>query len=324
MIVLNHDDVAALLPWTVLTDHLACSLGGDTSVSPPRLQFELSGGANDVGTLLVMPAWRNDAVIGLKTVTFWESNRARGQASHGASYIIINARSGIVEAILDGGMLTERRTAALSAAAASRLMRKDATRMLIVGTGPVARALAQAHAACHGFESIEIFGRQEKVASEMALELRDAGLPATQCGSLEQAVRCADLIVTATSATTPVVHGRWLKTGAHLSLVGSFKPTMREVDGEAFRRAGQIWLDDHAALAESGDLLDAIAEGCLDESRIDGDLRSLLRSSVRPEREDITIFKCAGFAAADLIAAEFALARTKSGTLDALPMALAS
>jgi ornithine cyclodeaminase len=323
MIVLNHDDVAALLPWAMLTDQFKRLLGNDTSVSPPRLQFELSGGAHDVGTLLVMPAWRNDAVIGLKTVTFWESNRARGHASHGASYIIINARSGVVEAILDGAMLTERRTAALSAAAASCLMRKDATRMLVVGTGPVARALAQAHAACHGFEAIEIFGRQEKVASEMAAELRDSGWPASQCGNLEQAVRRADLIVTATSATAPIVHGRWLKAGVHLSLIGSFKPTMREADGEAFRRAGQVWLDDRAALAESGDLLDAFAEGCLDESRIDGDLRLLLRSSRRSAPDDITIFKCAGFAAADLIAAEFALARASSGAAGASPRALA-
>ena len=323
MIVLNHDDVARLLPWAMLTEQFKRVLCNDTSVSPPRLQFELSDGAHDLGTLLVMPAWRDDALIGLKTVTIWESNRARGRASHGASYIIINARSGVVEAILDGGMRTERRTAAMSAAAASCLMREDTMRMLVVGTGPVARSLAQAHAACHSFETIEIFGRREKAASEMAAELRDAGLPTSQCGNLEQAVRSADLIVTATSATTPIVHGRWLKPGAHLSLIGSFKPTMREVDGETFRRAGQVWLDDCAALAESGDLLDAIAEGCLDESRIDGNLRSLLRSSRRPAPHDITIFKCAGFAAADLIAAEFALARASSGTVGASPRALA-
>ena len=155
-------------------------------------------GAPD-GTLLLMPAWRAGAHIGIKVVTIFPGNSQRHLPAVSAAYILANADTGAVQAMIDGGELTARRTAATSALAAQYLARRDAASLLIVGTGRVARQLAQYHVALRpALTSVRVWGRSQAHAASMADELRGRGIDARVAFSLPAAAAEADIISAAT------------------------------------------------------------------------------------------------------------------------------
>ncbi len=308
MIELSRNDVRERLPWSALVEAIDRKLRAGDLVEPQRLAFDLDGGGADDGTLLVMLSWQGREVIGIKTVTFWPDNHVRDLPSHGANYILMDARSGSIMAILDGEELTGRRTAAVSVLAASRLLRRDAHSLLVCGTGPIAENLVRAHHASGRFTSIRLYGRTRSRAEILQERLAEAGIACTVCSDdLRREFGDADMISTATSATSPLFDGSWVSAGSHVDLVGSFRPIMREVDDHLLRRASSIWIDTPTALKESGDLTQPIAAGVISLSDIRGDLRALVLGGGRRSDDEITIFKAVGFALPDLAAAEAAL-----------------
>jgi ornithine cyclodeaminase len=129
----------------------------------------------------------------------------------------------------------------------------------------------------------------------------------TAVGDLEAAVRNADIVSCATLSTTPLVKGEWLPAGVHLDLVGAFARTMRETDAAAIARADLIVVDSReGAMAEGGDLVQAIAEGAIDAERVAATLADLAcgRHPGRTREDAVTVFKSVGFALEDLAAAE--------------------
>lgn len=311
---LNEDDVRRNLPWAGLIRAIAEAVAEDQITAPRRTGYELpplSGEA--AGHLLIMPAWRGGGTIGIKTVTYRPDNRRRGERSHGANYLLIDGASGEALAVLDGRELTERRTAAVSALAARSLARADSRRLLVVGTGPVARNLALAHAASRDLALIEIYGRDAARAGRVVENLARDGVHAQVCEDLPASAAAADIISSATSAVSPVLLGAWLHPGVHVDLVGSFTPQMREVDDALMARADSIWVDTSVAAEESGDLVGPLTSGSIAASSITGDLKALLtgRAGARDPRH-ITVFKSVGFATPDLAAAQLALAGAAS------------
>jgi ornithine cyclodeaminase len=130
-------------------------------------------------------------------------------------------------------------------------------------------------------------------------------------GSLEDAVRDADIVCCATTATAPLVRGAWLQPGVHLDLVGAFKPEMREADEDAVDKAS-VYVDSRAgAMHEAGDILFPLRQGVIGEDHVRGDLFELARGDIRgrTSRDEITLFKSVGMALEDLAAAELALAK---------------
>jgi len=302
-------EVAAALDWAGLIEALRAGFrrGAD---SPPRPHYSVPVPGERDATLLLMPAWSPGRHIGLKTVTVFPDNGARGMAAVGAHYLLIDARNGRVAASFDGGELTARRTAAASALASSWLSRADAGRLLIVGTGQLAPRLAHAHATVRPIRSVEIWGRDPDKAAALAATLSGEGLPARAAADLEQAVRGADIVSCATLATEPLVHGAWLAPGTHLDLVGAFTPAMREADDEAVARS-RLFVDTRVgALSEAGEIVQAVARGVLDPGAIQGDLADLARGSAgRRSAAEVTLFKSVGCSLEDLVAAELCLER---------------
>jgi len=255
----------------------------------------------DAGTVLLMPAWRPGALLGIKTVAIFPGNGARGLPGLHSVYTLFDASTGVPLAQLDGNEITTRRTVAASALAASFLARSDAQRLLIVGAGRVAGLTAPAMRAVRpGLAEVEVWNRSPAAAETLAAQLGGRAV-----ADLEAAVRRADIVSCATLATAPLVHGEWLRPGAHLDLVGSFTPAMREADGEAFRRA-RVFVDTAEALAKSGDILQAVAEGAFDTAALQGTLADLCRGERAGRRgaDEITLFKSVGSALEDLAAAE--------------------
>jgi ornithine cyclodeaminase len=184
--------------------------------------------------------------------------------------------------------------------------------LLLVGAGRVAALLPGALLAVRpGLARIAVWNRRPAAAQSLAASLQQQGHAAQAVSDLEAAVRQADIVSCATLSTAALVRGGWLQPGAHLDLIGSFTPAMREADGVCLAR-GRVFVDTEEALAKSGDLLAAIAEGHFDAARLQATLAQLCRGqhAGRVGTEEITVFKSVGTALADLAAAELAIGAT--------------
>ena len=267
----------------------------------------------EAGTLLLMPAWRAGARLGVKTVTIFPGNGVLGLPGLHSTYLLFDATTGEPLAQLDGNEITSRRTAAASALAASFLARADASRLLIVGAGRVAALLAEAMQAVRPLSEVAVWNHRPASAHALAARLRDTGFAARATDDLAQAASQADIISCATLATAPLIRGEWLRPGTHLDLIGSFTPQMCEADAACFARS-RVFVDTPEALAKAGDVLRAIQAGAFDGAALQATLADLCRGTHpgRANAAEITLFKAVGTALEDLAAAELvfdALAR---------------
>ena len=299
MKILSAEEVARLGSYRDIVEALREGFRAEIE-TPVRHHHDIS----DVSTLLLMPAWSKDWA-GLKTVVFKTDNAAKGLPTIQASYLLIEQKTGTTVAMMDGGEITRRRTAAASALAADYLARKDASTLTVVGAGALAPHFVRAHAAVRPIRRVFINSRTLAKAEALAAELAHDGFEVHSVTDLEHAVRQSDIVSCVTTATAPVVMGRWLKPGAHVDLAGAFKPTMRETDAEVVARSA-VYVDTRdGALAEAGDLLQARDEGKFDFANIRGDLFDLCRGTAkgRGAEDQITLFKSAGTAIEDLATA---------------------
>jgi ornithine cyclodeaminase len=257
----------------------------------------------DALTALLMPAWQPGRYFGLKVVNVAPRNAALGLPGLFATYQLFDADTGAPLALIDGGELTARRTAAASALAAARLARADARRQLIVGAGRVGGLLAPAYRAVRPIDDVMVWSRDAQSALRLVVRLAAEGVPARMVTDLAAAAATADIVCCATLATEPLVRGEWLAPGTHLDLIGGFTPAMREADDACFAGA-DVWIDTAEALAKAGDLLQPIASGALRREDVRGTLAELCASPAAPrDRARRTVFKSVGTALEDLAAA---------------------
>ena len=289
------------LPYPALLDALAAAYAARIE-APLRHHHTIPKAGEPEATLLLMPAW-SDSFGGVKIVNVTPGNGARGLPAIMASYLVFAADTGEHLAMLDGGVMTARRTAAQGALGARCLARPDSRHLLVVGAGRVARELPAAFSAALPIEHVTVWNHRPEGAERLAAQLADAGWQATAARDLEAAVKKADVISCATLSEAPILRGEWLQPGQHLDLIGSFTPKMREADDEAVRRA-RIFVDCEGAKVESGDIRTPLEAGVLREEDILGTFQGLC--GPRPWRrapDDITLFKGVGNAIADLAAA---------------------
>jgi len=307
LLQLDGPELARRLVRSTLIERLERAFASD-GATPVRQRYELGGGS--VGkTLLVMPGWRTNGGIGVKLVTVFPDNALRSLPAVHACYILFDADTGEPRAMLDGNELTLRRTGAASALAAKYLARADAQRLLMVGTGELAPHVILSHATVRPIKSVRIWGRRIEKAQEVAAALQGHGFSVDACSDLESGVAWADIVSCATLSQAPLIEGRWLRPGQHLDLIGAFRPTMREADDAAIRKA-DLYVDTRAgALVEAGELVQTLAAGVIQPSDIRGELSELARRTVpgRTSPDALTLFKSVGTAIEDLAAAELAV-----------------
>jgi ornithine cyclodeaminase/alanine dehydrogenase-like protein (mu-crystallin family) len=240
------------------------------------------------GFLGLMPALTPDG-LGLKAVTFYPSNAERGIPTHLATIFLVDPQTGAPLAIMDGRLITEMRTAAVSAAATKLLASADAKILAILGSGVQAHSHAEALRLVRRFQEIRVWSPTREHAERFAKEIGAKSM------SAEEAVRGADVIVTTTSSKTPVLHGLWLKTGCHVNVVGACRPDWRELDDVAM--ANVVFVDSReGALKESGDVI-------LSGAKIYAELGEALTGKVPTRANETTIFKSLGMAVEDIAAA---------------------
>lgn len=315
MRIVSATDLAGVLDFPDLVAALRAAFR-EGGVVPTRHHHKIPLQDEPAATLLLMPAWHDRAsaarvepgYLGLKVVSVYPGNAARGKPSVSGTYLLMDGGSGEPLAVIDGQALTLWRTAAASALAASYLARADAARLVMVGAGALAPYLIAAHASVRPIAEVLVWNRDMARAERLAAELSGRAYSVRPAADLQSAVRAADVVSCATLSTEPLVQGAWLQRGAHLDLVGGFTPEMREADDEAVRRA-RLYVDTRAgALQEAGDLILPFQAGVKRESDVVGDLFDLCRGAVagRQSDDEIILFKSVGTALEDLAAATLA------------------
>jgi ornithine cyclodeaminase len=306
MRLLDAAETASRLPWPALRDALH-AIFRDGCEAPLRHRHPLPQNQAAEGSLLLMPAWQAHRFTGVKIVHVTPSNAALpGLQSVHSVYLLSHGETGQPLAILDGSTVTDRRTAAASLLAAEYLARPDSSRLLLLGSGKVAHALAQAYATRFPLDEIRIWSRRPQSAERLAAKLQAEGLPARAVAEVDPAG--ADIISAATLSAAPLLRGAEIAPGTHIDLVGAFRPDMRESDGALVARAS-LFVDTRVgALAEAGDVVQAIAEGAITPDHIAADLFQLCRGEHAGRRDaaEITLFKSVGWAGEDLAAAVLA------------------
>jgi ornithine cyclodeaminase/alanine dehydrogenase-like protein (mu-crystallin family) len=227
--------------------------------------------------------------LGVKIVTFYSSNTERGIPTHMATIFLVDPETGAPLAVMDGRLITEMRTAAVSAVATKLLSSPDSDVLAILGSGVQARSHVEALKLVRRFEKIRVWSRTPAHAERFAEEIGADAMPA------EAAVRDADVVVTVTNSKTPVLKGSWLKSGCHVNAVGACRPDWRELDDEAMQNI--VFVDSReAAMKESGDVI-------LSRAKIYAELGDALAGKVRARANETTIFKSLGMAVEDVAAA---------------------
>lgn len=303
MRVYSASAVEAALETPALVEQLRDVFRSQITV-PPRQHYSVPVGDAPAATLLLMPAWQETRYIGVKIVSVFPGNGRQGLPSVMGAYVLMSARTGEPLAMIDGRMLTLRRTAAASALAAKYLARADASRLLMIGTGALAPHLILAHAMVRPIREVVIWGRTPAKAEALARSLTSRYLKISATTDLPAAVSGAHVISCATLSHEPLVRGEWLQPGQHLDLVGGFTPEMREADDMAIERS-RVYVDTPVALKEAGDIVRPLQSGVLVEKMIAGDLAELAqgRCHGRSFYNQITLFKSVGTAIEDLGAA---------------------
>ena len=301
LLFLNEDDVRAVLKYDDLIPAIRQALmdfSAGRVIQPLRTVMSV---ADHGGWFAVMPAVYG-GVMGAKMVTFYPGNAALGKHTHMAMIQLFRADTGEPLAVMDGRLITEMRTAAVSAVAVDCLAPKNAKVLGILGSGVQARSHMRALAQVRTFDEIRVWSRSAENAKKFADEV---GAKVT---SAEEAVTGADVVLTLTSSPEPVLQGRWLKKDAVVCAVGAVTPTRRELDDEAMRGAVVVESRE-AGMREPGDILLAKAE-------VSAEIGELLNGAALDRRNRPVVFKSVGIAVEDIATASlvYGLATGRSGS----------
>jgi ornithine cyclodeaminase/alanine dehydrogenase-like protein (mu-crystallin family) len=300
MHTLDAQETKAALPFERLVPALREAFAKGAMV-PTRHHHAVEQPDGPAATLLLMPAWQ-DRYLGIKLVTVHPANPGRGLPAVHALYLLSDSGTGQPVALLDGGVLTARRTAAASALAAGYLARRDAASLLLVGAGRVASLIPAAMRTVRPIRRVRVWNRSRGRAKDLVQTLQAQGFDAALADALDAEVRQADVVSCATVSSEPLVRGAWLWPGTHLDLVGAFTPSMREADEDAVSRAA-VYADTEAALHECGELAG------LEPAGLRGTLETLSRGTApgRLDAAEVTLFKSVGTALEDLAGAALAV-----------------
>lgn len=286
----------ALLDWLELTRALT------DAHDLPKAQIGDTFLYRDPDTMLTRSAWIDGLGIAVKTANIFPGNPGRGEPMINGAVCLYSDHDGALSALVDFHLVTKWKTAGDSLLAARRLARADSKSILIVGAGTVGRSLCQAFGAGFPDARIDLWNRTLSKARELAGTLDGVGV----ADDLETAVRSADIIVTATMSSDPVIRGDWLRPGQHLNLIGAYRPDMREADDTALTRS-RIFVDSlDTTINHIGELKTPIAQGVISPGDVIADFYDLA-AFARTGADDITLFKNGGGAHLDLMTSRYIL-----------------
>jgi len=287
MKILSEQDVRSLLTMDELIPAMASALAdlsNNKSIQPVRTIVPVS---DHHGFLGVMPAY--NGALGAKLVTFYPENK--GIHTHNGVILLFRPETGEPIAMMDGRLITEMRTAAVSAVATDLLARHDVKTLAIIGSGVQAQSHLEALRIVREFSEVRVWSPRNARAFADQHSI-------TASPTAEEAVRSADVVVVATSAQQPVLFGKWISPGTHINAIGANRPTWRELDNDVLTMS-KIYVESReSALVESGDLIAA--------GEIFAEIGEVVsrKMPARQTDDEVTLFKSLGTAVEDIAAAD--------------------
>jgi len=320
LLIVSDRQVAELLPMqeciAVMEEALTALARGEAE-QPLRTIFKPS----DVrGVMAMMPAFRrgDEPLFGLKAICVFPGNASIGKDAHQGGVMLFSGETGELLALVNASAVTAIRTAAVSGVATQLLAREDAKKLAIIGAGVQARSHLEAIACVRSIQRARIAAHRFDKAQAFVDEVQGKfAFPIEAVRTAEDAVRDANLIVTATTARDPVIKREWISPGAHINAIGTFSPKAREIDS-ATMAAATLFVDRReSALNEAGDYLLAAEEGIIGPDHISAELGEVLNGehSGRTSEDEITLFKSLGLAIEDLAAAAHVYRKAKQQEL---------
>ncbi|HDI60896.1 MAG TPA: ornithine cyclodeaminase [Desulfobacteraceae bacterium] len=306
--ILTASQVRAALPMPAAIDAMRSAF---SQLSAGEAEVPLRGRVGTgKGVSLLMPAYmKKSGELGVKIISIYDGNPQRGLPTVSATVMVLDPETGLPLAFMDGSSLTAIRTGAAGGLAAEILSRSDARRMVLFGAGVQARTQLEAVLAVRQLEAVAVVDPSAGAARRLAADFdgRPGGPRVGVAEDPSAAVRRADIVVTATTARTPVFDGNDLRPGAHVTAVGSFMPDVQEIDADTVKRAYVVADSRSMALAEAGDLI-------IPRAVVEAEIGEII-NGVRPGRrsdDQITLFKTVGVAVQDVVAAAAVLARAEA------------
>jgi len=308
--ILTAADVKAALPMGKAIEAVRSAFGqfsADQANVPLRTRFH-----TDKGVTLLMPAHlKQTGDFVLKVVSVYGQNSERGLPTVAATVLVLDPETGMPLAFMDGDSLTALRTGAAGGLAADLLARQDARRAVLFGAGVQARTQLLAALEVRALDEVTIVDPVPAAAERLAGEIESwENAPVVKLGSDPAAVAGADIVMAATTTTTPLFDGNLLKPGTHVTGVGSFTPDMQEIDAHTVQRARVVVDSREACLAEAGDIIKA-------DAKIDAEIGEIVNGTQpgRQSDDELTFFKSVGVAAQDAAAAAAVLAGAQEKNL---------
>ncbi len=301
-LILGHKDLAQALPMDECIEAMAAVLAANARGETYQPLRSVSIPPDSPGFMGLMPAHRGGTrpLFSLKAVCIFPGNPSRGLDAHQGTVTLFDGETGAPTAILDASAITEIRTAAVSALATRLLAREDARTLAILGSGVQAASHLHALKLVRDFDRIRVYSPTRAHAERLGVEV---------AGSAQEAVRDADVVVTATNSREPVLERAWLAEGAHVNAPGASSPASRELDTATVASAA-LFCDSRESLEnEAGEYRLALDEGLIDAEHVRAAIGEVA-AGLRPGRtspNEITLFRSLGLGIEDMAAAELAV-----------------
>lgn len=313
--ILSTADVRAALPMSKAIEamrHAYGQLSAGKAIAPPRQHI-----TSDKGVTLIMPAYLpENSEFGVKVVSVYDENPNSNLPRITATVLVLDPETGLPKAFMDGTSITAIRTGAGGGVAADLLARQNAKTVGLFGAGVQARAQLQAVMTVRDIACVNLISRTQSAAQQLASEISTWDDPpkVNLTSTPHEVVRDADIVICATTSSTPLFDGNHLKAGTHITAVGTFVPEKREVDTTTINRADRIVVDwREACLEEAGDLIIPNVEA-------DAEIGEIVNGD-KPGRQaddEITFFKSVGVAVQDAVAAAAVLKEAETRDLGLL------
>ncbi len=316
VLVLTKEDIESLV---TMEDAIAAVREGfkaynsDRAVVPFPVALNVPDGNGDVH---IKPGYvKGTQSYTVKIASGFYDNPKRGMpASHGM-LLLFDSKTGLPLCFeVDRCFLTDLRTAAAGAVAADALAKKDVSKVAVIGTGTQARLQVMALSKVRRFGELRVWGRDRAKAEAYASEMSKAlGVKVVPTATAEDAVRGAEVIVTATMSTSPVVKVEWISGGAHITAMGSDEPGKQELDTKILARADKVVVDSLKQCARLGEVHHALEDGSMEEGDVHAELGEVLlgRKPGRESDKEVTVCDLTGIAVQDVAISGFVYEKAK-------------
>ncbi len=312
MLLLNEKEIKSVVTMreVIEADKKAFRMIANGDVEVP-LRTGIKAPAHDA-EFLFMPSYAPaEEAAAIKVINIFPHNPAKGLDACPAQVLLIDGRTGVVAALMDGATVTRLRTGASSGAAFDLLGKRDCRVGGLIGTGGQAATQLEAMVCVRQLEEVRVFDLDRKLCEEFCVrmqeELRGYGARIVPVKSADEATADADLLITVTPSPKPVFDGTKIKPGCTVSCVGTYEPHKHEMDPDILPRASKIICDHkETALSETGDLLIPIADGLITEDDILGSLGDVIDGRIpgRENDDEIIVYETVGVGSQDLMAAK--------------------